>query len=134
MADTPGERWNVLDIVLVLVLVLERLQKPEDEDEDENEVMKDYPGMCFGRIPSPRPSPHLVVGRGRKNCVVGGRVRVALDLSDLKISPALIVRYDNRPFKFCAENGPGSAINARAASTFFQTFHNNTPRTRPACK
>jgi hypothetical protein len=37
----------------------------------------------------------------------------------------------SRPFSCSGRNGPGSAISARAASTWFQVFHRSTPRTRP---
>jgi hypothetical protein len=37
----------------------------------------------------------------------------------------------SRPLRSAALNGPGSAISRRAVSTWSQTFHNSTPRTRP---
>ena len=40
----------------------------------------------------------------------------------------------SRPLRSTALNGPGSAISRRAASTWSQTFHNSTPRTRPSRK
>ena len=46
----------------------------------------------------------------------------------------LEVLAGNRPLRSFAVNGPGWAINWRAASTCSHTFHNNTPRTRPFCK
>ena len=39
-----------------------------------------------------------------------------------------------RPFSDAAPNGPASAINARAASTWSQVFHSSTPRTRPCSR
>ena len=36
------------------------------------------------------------------------------------------------PFTFAALNGPGAAISSVAASTWPQTFHSSTPRTRPS--
>ena len=44
-------------------------------------------------------------------------------------------RYDpppSRPLSSCGLNGPGSAMSARAASTWSQTFQSSTPRTRPS--
>jgi len=37
----------------------------------------------------------------------------------------------NLPFNAVASNGPFSASNRLAASTWFQVFHSSTPRTRP---
>lgn len=38
----------------------------------------------------------------------------------------------SRPFNSAGLNGPGSLMRLRASSTFPQTFHSNTPRTRPS--
>lgn len=37
----------------------------------------------------------------------------------------------SRPLRSSGRNGPGSAINERAASTWPHVFHSRTPRTRP---
>src|SRR5207249_10452473 len=48
---------------------------------------------------------------------------------------SLLAHYaGSRPFTFPALNGPGSAMSARAWSTWPQVFQRSTPRTRPSFK
>lgn len=49
-------------------------------------------------------------------------------------APTGLYAAGSRPFNCSARNGPGSAIRARAASTWPQVFHRSTPRTRPASR